>query len=1044
MTDKMRPATHLRGQIVRFSSAALRERYPDGVYVALDGFADWGPYARVMLRLSSVPAGPAINVRRVHNVLTANEFMARTGDPLWTRADDGVAGTPAGWLWRNLPDRTMALLPAEVALDLRNAGGIATVFGPAAERTPLPVSGPAPVDMMAAEPVPEARLAQIEAQAGPLPAGYRAFLGRHGAARLAMTAVHPSHGFVVDQPFLGTDGASGLPSISEAHAQVTDRFTGDFLPIAPVQGGLLLLRLCDPDAGSIWYWDDDDPRDQRLSPAEIAQRLLIRCANDIDSFLAALVSLETSLVSPAVTAVRAGRIRATSVPAMGASLQPHQRRPRVTYESDGAPIDVDVRASEGSNAPPDDSNLENTEYDYVMARRADDMAGCVRELMSMTLVTPLVGPQDHWRVVTLGSERFVRAYTSNARLRELDGDPPKASYHRFAGLVKNWSRDEMGLVVNPGDDTQLRLPAALIRRIWDTYGPARRGLELAERGRSELRNGRPEKAEDLFRQAVDASHDAAASDLFDLLRSQRREDEALAWQRRAAGADNHDAMRLELDALVRSGRSDDARMLLSATASDWRPYWTAEYGRRLVEAGRADEAVRWMLPLAEYEHYGAAALVEALQATGQVDDVLLWLDRLVAEDTSPYVASGVSDAVAYLAADGRAAEAEARLRELAGDGTRRRQLAAVTALIDFLLARERVEDAMPFLQRRAAYDSGPGGGCATLVSTLHEYGYPERIEPLLEPIARGELGYSYSPRRARAELGKHLLDEERYADAERWLRPNAEDERFPTEITELGAALIGQRKFGEAVTSLYGATRHNAPEALQLLVVALVGDQRAEEAELFLRGRIDDGRVGDYPLLARLLTSEGRGDEAELMLYRLAASGEEYGTRYLVEYLRQEGRTEEAETWLRRPGARDPDLPVSAVGGPAVDTIVMTATITSAVVPFIQSLATEAAKDAYRGAKTLIRRLCRRQDGTESEDAHADDTEDVAYLLRVRDPELRITLHIRSDTPTEAIEALQAVEVASLVEERDAADPAQLFWDAQRGSWRVMGARVDT
>jgi tetratricopeptide (TPR) repeat protein len=1040
MTDSVRPGTHLRGQIVQFSRAALRERYPHGVYLGLDGFARWGLYARAMLKLPLVPAGSAMNLRRVLDVLTANEFMVRTGDPLWTRADDGVPSTPAGWLWRNLPDRMMALLPAEVALDLRNAGGIATTFEPATERTPLPVSGPAPVDITSAEPVPEARLAQIEAQAGPLPTSYRAFLARHGAARLATTAVHPSHGFVVDQPFFGTDGAPGVPSISEVHAQVADRFTGDFLPIAPVQGGLVLLRLCEPDAGSIWYWDDDDPRDdQRLSPAEIAQRLLIRCADDIQSFLAALASLETSLVSPAVTAVRARKIRATSVSDMGASLQPDQRRPRITYEGNGAPINV--RASGGTNTPPDDSKIEYSEYDYVMARRADDMTGCVRELMSMTVVIPLIGPQNKWRGVILGSETFVRAYTSNARLSALGVDPLKSSYHPFADLVKNWSRDEIGLVVNPGDDTQLRLPAALIRRIWDVYGPARRGLELTERGRSALRNGQQEKAEDLFRQAVAAGHNAASSDLFKLLKSQRREDEALAWQRVAAETGNDEAMRRELDELVRSGRSDDARMLLNAKGHGQRLFWTAEYARKLVEAGRPDEAVTWMRPLAEYEHYGASALVEALQATGQTDEVLLWLDRLVAEDNSPYFASRASDAVEYLAANGRAADAEERLRELAGDFTRHGQLAAVTALVNFLLARQRVEDALPFLQRRAAFDPGTGG-CSTLVRELHEYGHPEQIEPLLEPIARGELGRS--PRLARAELGKHLLREGRYADAERWLRPNAEDEKRPTDFTELGAALIGQRKFGEAATWLYRVARHNSPETLQLLVVALVGDHRPEEAELFLRGRIDDGHVNDYPLLARLLTSEGRGDEAELMLYRLAASGKEYGTRYLVEYLRQEGRNEEAETWLRRPGPRDSNLPVPA-GGPTVATIVMTATITSAVVPFIQALAAEAAKDAYRGAKSLIRRLCRRQDGSAAQpgDDRADDNEEVIYLLRVRDPELRITLHIRSDTPTKAIEALQGVEVADLVEERDAADPAQLFWDAQRRSWRVMGTRAD-
>ncbi len=1035
MTERVRPGTHLRGQIVQFSSAALRERYPHGVYVGLDGFVRWGTYARAMVELPSVPASTSMNQQRVIDVLTANEFMARTGDPLWTRADDGVPGTPAGWLWRHLPDRRMALLPAEIAIDLRNAGGIATTFAPATERTPLPVSGPAPVDVVSASSVPEARLAEIEAQAGLLPGGYRAFLARHGAARLATAAVHPSHGFVVDQPFFGADGEPGLPSVTEAIAQAADRFTGDFLPIAPVQGGLLLLRLRDPDAGSIWYWDDDDPRDdQRLSSAEIAQRLLIRCADDIQSFLTDLVSLETSLVSPAVTAVDVRKVRATSVPNMGASLLPDQRRPRLTYECGGAPIRV--RASEGTNAPPDDSAIEHREYDYVMARRAGDFAVCVRELMDMTLWLPLAGPQNKLRVVTLGSEPFVRAYTSRARLSVFGVDPKESSLREFADLVKNWSHDEIGLVVNPGDDTELRLPVALIRRVWDVYGQARRGRDLADRGRSALRGGRQEEAEDLFRQAVAAGHDAAVSDLYALFTFQRREEDALACQQRAAETGSDAAMREVLARSVRSGRSDDARILLNASGHGKRLYGSVEYARMLIEAGRPGEAVTWLRPVAEFEHYGASVFVEALRAAGETDEVLLWLDRLVAEDTSPFFASSVGDAAEYLAANGRAADAEERLRELADDGAHRGQFSAATALINFLLARQRIEDALPFLRRRM--EAGPGA-CATLVRELYEYGYQEHIEPLLEPVASGDVGHS--AREARAELGKYLLREERYVDAERWLRLNAEDEPHPTGLAELGTALLFQRKFGEAATWLYRAARSNSPHTLELLVVALVKDDRSEEAEHFLRGRIDDGHVDDYPLLARLLTSEGRGDEAELMLYRLAASGKEYGIRYLVEYLRQQGRNEEADTWLRRPESRDPNLPVHA-GGPTLATVVMTATITSAVVPFIQSLAAEAAKDVYHGAKALIRRLYQRRDGAAHPEDDQDD-EDVTYLLRVRDPELRIMLHVRSDIPAEAVAALQGVEVADLAEERDAADPAQLFWDATRGSWRVMGTLAD-
>jgi hypothetical protein len=109
--------------------------------------------------------------------------------------------------------------------------------------------------------------------------------------------VLPRFGFLADQPFFGLARDDRLQDVTFAAEAVPDRLTLDFHPIAYVQGGLLAVKVAGDDLDSIWYWDDDDPRDREgYDPAVICAQLLHRCADSIDAFWAALVPPPPSLV----------------------------------------------------------------------------------------------------------------------------------------------------------------------------------------------------------------------------------------------------------------------------------------------------------------------------------------------------------------------------------------------------------------------------------------------------------------------------------------------------------------------------------------------------------------------------------------------------------------------------------------------------------------------------------------------------------------------------------------------------------------------------
>lgn len=279
-------------------SPMLRVRYRAGVPVNPYGFPHWYPYARLVVGLP--PADPALGIdeARVVDVLAANLVASRTGDPFW--AEPGA--TPAGWTWAHQGmTRELALVPAELHSAFRHQGGVSTA-GVDLHRRGLRTDGAAGPPRIAVEErlADEAVTAVEERLAYRLPDAYRHFLRNTNGGRPGQPAVHPRAGFVADQRLFGLNRPDWLQDLVYANGFFGDRLTADYLALGYVQGGLLALRVRGGDEGSVWWYDDDDPRDRdEYGAAEVCDRLLVRLADDFAAFWLALRPAPGNLASGA-------------------------------------------------------------------------------------------------------------------------------------------------------------------------------------------------------------------------------------------------------------------------------------------------------------------------------------------------------------------------------------------------------------------------------------------------------------------------------------------------------------------------------------------------------------------------------------------------------------------------------------------------------------------------------------------------------------------------------------------------------------------------
>ena len=326
--DRVPPGAGWASQIRHFESPVLRMRYRGGVVINPRGLPEWDLLGRALVRLPVPEPGLTIDEVRIADVLTANEVMVGLEDPLWSfTADDYVARTPSGWVWAHrFGGRELVLMPAEAHGAFRHVGGVASMHVDRSRRG-LRIEDPAEVPMLPADRLADGLLARLEDRLGyRLPPAYRDFLARSNGAEPRTPGVHPDYGFVVDQPFFGLSRADRHQDLVYASQWFGDRLTDGYLAVGYVQGGLLAVKVTGADSGSVWYWDDDDPRDDdRLDAAIICSTLLHRCADDFDDFLADLSAVPARLLSVVDHRVETGLAVVVHPPDLGSSLPAGKR-----------------------------------------------------------------------------------------------------------------------------------------------------------------------------------------------------------------------------------------------------------------------------------------------------------------------------------------------------------------------------------------------------------------------------------------------------------------------------------------------------------------------------------------------------------------------------------------------------------------------------------------------------------------------------------------------------------------------------------------------
>ena len=93
---------------------------------------------------------------------------------------------------------------------------------------------------------------------------------------------------------------------------------------------MLALKIRGAEAGSVWLFDDDDPRDSEQRDAgSVCAELLRKIGNDFDDFARHLVALPQQIVDIARSAVDSGHAKSvTDIEHLGAALPEGLKAPR--------------------------------------------------------------------------------------------------------------------------------------------------------------------------------------------------------------------------------------------------------------------------------------------------------------------------------------------------------------------------------------------------------------------------------------------------------------------------------------------------------------------------------------------------------------------------------------------------------------------------------------------------------------------------------------------------------------------------------------------
>lgn len=231
-----------------------------------------------------------------------------------------------------------------------------------------------------------------------------------------------------------------------------------------------------------------------------------------------------------------------------------------------------------------------------------------------------------------------------------------------------------------------------------------------------------------------------------------------------------------------------------------------------------------------------------------------------------------------------------------------------------------------------------------------------------------------------------------------------------------------------------------------------------DDAEYWYRLAYDRNESGAGDRLSNLFRRRGRLSEAVAFFRPGAERGSSADTWQLVIALKEMGREQEAATWRELYDRQYVDEHGRSAPSQSGITIAVAAVVTTAVMPFIQTLVAKVAEDTYEQARGLVRRMLRRgetsppraqtSDDSAADDSSADDSsangsaaddDGQPRLLIADDTETGITLYLWSDASDEALRALSSLDMDELTARRPDQGRVRVVWHPETGTWHVRG-----
>jgi hypothetical protein len=118
----------------------------------------------------------------------------------------------------------------------------------------------------------------------------------------------------------------------------------------------------------------------------------------------------------------------------------------------------------------------------------------------------------------------------------------------------------------------------------------------------------------------------------------------------------------------------------------------------------------------------------------------------------------------------------------------------------------------------------------------------------------------------------------------------------------------------------------------------------------------------------------------------------------------------------------------------AVGEVIVTAVVTAAVVPFVQTLVQKAAEDTYVGVRGWLRGLFR----SNADDDSPGQRQRELLIVRDVDPKLNLSIYVPTEISDRALRGLEQLDVDAEVNRagRGKVAKVRIYWDEQTGLWK--------